>query len=255
MKDVLASFIFLTRLPFWRICEVPAECFKHVVAYWPLVGWLTGGVMAGMLWVSAQVFPMEVAWVLAILARLLVTGCLHEDGLADFFDGFGGGTSRARTLEIMKDSRIGTYGVVGLVFYFLLLYQVHVLPLDRLCWVCLTGDVFSKFVCSQTVNVLPYARREEDSKAKVVYSRMSVREFLTGLVFGLAPVVVYDLFRTQMTQTGADERSFISLVVPVVVWGLMCMWMRRRIGGYTGDCLGAVFLLSELGFLLFSLWR
>ena len=107
MNNVLAAFIMLTRLPFWKIKEVPAECFKHVVPYWPLVGWLTGGVMAAVLWLAGQIMPVSLAWILALIARLLVTGCLHEDGLADFLDGFGGGTTRERTLAIMKDSHIG----------------------------------------------------------------------------------------------------------------------------------------------------
>ena len=102
MNNILAAFIMLTRLPFWKIKEVPAECFKHVVPYWPLVGWLTGGVMAAVLWLAGQIMPVSLAWILALIARLLVTGCLHEDGLADFFDGFGGGTTRERTLAIMK---------------------------------------------------------------------------------------------------------------------------------------------------------
>ena len=82
--NILAAFIFFTRLPFWKIREVPAECFKHVVPYWPLTGWLTGGIMAGTLWLTGQILPVSLAWIIAIIARLLVTGCLHEDGLADF---------------------------------------------------------------------------------------------------------------------------------------------------------------------------
>ena len=68
--NILAAFIFFTRLPFWRIREVPAECFKHVVPYWPLSGWLTGGIMAGVLWLSAQILPFSVAVLLALAARL-----------------------------------------------------------------------------------------------------------------------------------------------------------------------------------------
>ena len=82
---VLAAFIFFTRLPFWRIKEVPAKYFKRIVPYWPLAGWLTGGITVGVLWIAAQILPISIAWVLAILSRLLITGCLHEDGLADFF--------------------------------------------------------------------------------------------------------------------------------------------------------------------------
>ena len=84
--NLLAALIFFTRLPFWRLKEVPSACFKRVVPYWPLVGWLTGGIMAGTLWLAAQVMPITIAWIVAIVSRLLVTGCLHEDGLADFFD-------------------------------------------------------------------------------------------------------------------------------------------------------------------------
>ena len=107
--NILAAFIFFARLPFWEIREVRPECFKHVVPYWPLTGWLTGGIMAGTLWLNGQILPVSLAWLIAIIARLLVTGCLHEDGLADFLDGFGGGTTRERTLAIMKDSHIGSY--------------------------------------------------------------------------------------------------------------------------------------------------
>ena len=122
--NLLAALIFFTRLPFWRLKEVPSACFKRVVPYWPLVGWLTGGIMAGTLWLAAQVMPITIAWIVAIVSRLLVTGCLHEDGLADFFDGFGGGTTRERILAIMKDSHIGTYGVIALIIYFLLMMQL-----------------------------------------------------------------------------------------------------------------------------------
>ena len=131
--NILAAFIFFTRLPFWKIKEVPAECFKHVVPYWSLTGWLTGGIMAGTLWITGQILPISIAWITAIIVRLLVTGCLHEDGLADFLDGFGGGTTRERTLAIMKDSHIGSYGVIGLIIYFLLLSQLSILPLHLLC--------------------------------------------------------------------------------------------------------------------------
>ena len=164
--NFLAALIFFTRLPFWKIREVPAECFKHVVPYWPLVGWLTGGIMAGVLWLAAQVLPLPGAWLLSILSRLLVTGCLHEDGLADFFDGFGGGTTRERILAIMKDSHIGTYGCVGLIFYFLLFWQLPSrLPLSVLCALALCCDCWSKFCASQIINYLPYARHEAESKA------------------------------------------------------------------------------------------
>ena len=115
MKLLASSFF--SRLPFWKIADVPPVYFKRVVDYWPFVGWLTGGIMAGTLWITAEL-PVQIAVLMALAARLLVTGALHEDGLADFCDGFGGGTSRDKILSIMKDSHIGTYGVLGLLFYY-----------------------------------------------------------------------------------------------------------------------------------------
>lgn len=120
MKRVLAAFMFFTRLPLWRMVEVPSHYFKRVVELWPLTGWLTGGVMALTMWLSAQILPATVAALMAIAARLILTGALHDDGLADFCDGFGGGTSRERILAIMKDSHIGTYGVISLIIYYTL---------------------------------------------------------------------------------------------------------------------------------------
>lgn len=248
MKRLLAAFIFFTRLPFWRIATVPSECFKHVVSYWPVVGWLTGGVLAGMLWLLAQILPIQMAWIGAILVRLLVTGCLHEDGLADFCDGFGGGTTRERTLAIMKDSHIGTYGVVGLIIYFLLWSQMGtVIPLATLCAVAFCADVYGKWCVSHIVNLLPYARKEEESKAKVTYSRMTGAEILIGLLAGGIPLIL-------LLPAGLGW----ACLCPPVVFLLLCGWMKRRIGGYTGDCCGAAFLLCELSFyigVMALLWK
>lgn len=120
--------------------------------------------MAAVLWLAGQIMPVSLAWILALIARLLVTGCLHEDGLADFFDGFGGGTTRERTLAIMKDSHIGSYGVIGLICYFLLLLQLHHLPLGLLCILVLSGDCWSKFCASQIVNYLLCPERGRQQK-------------------------------------------------------------------------------------------
>ncbi len=72
---LLASLIFFTRLPFWKIAEVPPVYFKRVVDYWPFVGWLTGGIMAGTLWITAEFLPVQIAVLMALAARLLSNGC------------------------------------------------------------------------------------------------------------------------------------------------------------------------------------
>lgn len=240
--NLLAAFIFFTRLPFWRIKQVLPESFKHVVPYWPLTGWLTGGVMITVLWSAGQIFPVSTAWVMAIIARLLITGCLHEDGLADFMDGFGGGNTKERILAIMKDSHIGSYGVIGLIGYFLLLIQVGKLPLEVLCTIVFCGDSWSKFCVSQLINVLPYARKEEDSKAKVIYNRMTLAEWLTSFIGGIAPLTIF-----------LPMQLWLAAIFPILTFTLLYLLMKQRLQGYTGDCCGAAFLLCELSFLLGSL--
>ena len=242
MDRILATLMFFTRLPFWRIKQVDAEHFKHVVPLWPLAGWLTGGIIVGVLWLAAQVFPLSVAWIIAIIARLLITGCLHEDGLADFCDGMGGGVTRERILLIMKDSHIGTYGVIGLIIYFLLLTQMSALPLSLLCAIVFTGDVWCKFVSSHIINILPYARKEEEAKNKTVYQRMTALEAFVGAIIGCLPFVLF-----------LPKHYWPALLAPVVVFILLVWLMKRRIQGYTGDCCGALILISELVFWLVCL--
>ena len=239
--NLLAAFIFFTRLPFWRLKEVPSECFKHVVPYWPWIGWLTGSAMAMVLALGSLVMPVSLAWISAIVTRLLITGALHEDGLADFFDGFGGGTTRERTLAIMKDSHIGTYGVIGLIIYFLLMLELRHLPVSMLCTLILCGDCWGKLCASQLINFLPYARKEEDSKAKVIYNRMSSKELFICIIGGTLP-----LWLLPLSLWGA-------LVAPCLVLAFLILLMKRRLQGYTGDCCGATFLMCEMAFYLSAL--
>ena len=239
--NLLAAFIFFTRLPFWRLKEVPSECFKHVVPYWPWVGWLTGSAMAMVLALGSLVMPVSLAWIWAIVTRLLITGALHEDGLADFFDGFGGGTTRERTLAIMKDSHIGTYGVIGLIVYFLLMLELRHLPVSVLCTLVVCGDCWGKLCASQLINFLPYARKEEDSKAKVIYNRMSSKELFICIMGGTLP-----LWLLPLSLWGA-------LVAPCLVLAFLILLMKRRLQGYTGDCCGATFLMCEMAFYLSAL--
>lgn len=243
MKAIAAALVFFTRLPLWRLqafSNLPSRYFKQVVSYWAVVGWLTAGAMGGVLWLSAQVLPFSVAVMLAIVGRVLLTGALHEDGLADFFDGFGGGTTKERTLEIMKDSHIGTYGVLGLILYFLLLYQLLVhIPFPFAVFAILSADPLCKLISSFITLVLPYARTAEASKSKVVYSKMSLVPFAVSMVAGLLPLVLL-----------VDYRFWLAALLPVLMFVLLTILMQRRLQGYTGDCCGAMFLLTELSFYL-----
>lgn len=240
---ILASFIFFTRLPFWRLYQPPKEAYTTVVEHWPLVGWLTGGIMAATLFGACHILPYPVAVIVAILVRLFLTGALHEDGLADFFDGFGGGVDRQRILTIMKDSHIGTYGVIALIFYFALLGGILMaLPPMTAVFAILAGDPLAKMFSSQIVNFMPYARREEEAKNKTVYRPISMGATIGLALQGLLPSIPLILL--------TDTTWWLAVLTPIVVVALLFLFIWRKLQGYTGDCCGAVCLLAELSFYL-----
>lgn len=242
-ERIFASFIFFTRLPFWRFCQPPKEAYATVVEHWPLVGWLTGGIMAGTLFGACHIMPYPVAVILAIIVRLFLTGALHEDGLADFFDGFGGGTDRERTLAIMKDSHIGTYGVIALIFYFLLLVGIltSLSPMTAVFSI-LAADPLAKMFSAQIVNFMPYARREEEAKNKTIYRPFPFLSTVSLAFQGLLPSLPLILFTNTVW--------WLAVLAPILTVTFLFVLIWRQLHGYTGDCCGAVCLLSELSFYL-----
>jgi len=241
-----ASFLFFTRLPFWRLYQPRRDAYEAVVEHWPLVGWLTGGAMAATLYLGSLYLSYPVAVLLAIVVRLLVTGALHEDGLADFFDGFGGGGSdRQRILDIMKDSRIGTYGVLALVCYFGLLFfaLLSMSPADA-ALIILVADPYAKMVAGQVVLMMPYARTAETAKSHTVYRRFTPWAGAWLAVQGLLPLVLYFILLNERV----DWQMLVFLPCLVMYFLYLLIW--RRLRGYTGDCCGALFLLVELAVYL-----
>lgn len=249
-KQVLATLSFFTRLPFWRLCDIPAEHYKRVVPLWPLAGWVTGGVMVGVLVTAIEVLPLNVCVILALVARVLLTGALHEDGFADFCDGFGGGTSRERILSIMKDSHIGTYGVLGLVLYYMTMYNIFSeVVIYYGVGAVLIADCWAKFTSSMIVWCLPYARNAETAKNRLVYSSVSMWEKAAGLLFAALPFILF-------CPEHYEVHFLIAFLISVIVAGSMFLMMKRKIGGYTGDCCGATFIITELTIhmMLLALW-
>ena len=150
----------------------------------------------------------------------------------------------------MKDSHIGTYGVLGLLFYFLILVgAVSSLPVNMACLAIIIGDPWCKFCSSQIINVLPYCRTAETAKNRTVYARMSPRALVVDVVLGIVPLLAVCLI--PWCATYSFLMSVISsCVMAAFVAMALFMLMRHKIGGYTGDCCGATFLLSELSFYL-----
>ena len=257
LNDIWAALMMFTRLPWWRLHQPQEEHFRNVTTVWPLTGWLTGGVMTLVFYAGIMFLPLPIAILLTILSRILLTGALHEDGLADFLDGMGGGKDKESILSIMKDSHIGTYGVLGLIiylaFFFFGLQELTSKflresltpestcrnPLLMICMAMLFMDVWAKNLASMIVFQLPYARKEEEAKTHLVYKKNWGKQLLVCLLSLLPFIIIWSL-------TGClPINNCLIIFVPIVVQTLLVWWMRERIGGYTGDCCGALFLLTE----------
>ena len=138
----------------------------------------------------------------------------------------------------MKDSHIGSYGTIGLILYFALLFlTLNSLPLEVAGAAMLAGDPFSKAVSGMIINRLPYARKAEEAKNRTVYSRMTAGEYAACILCGIVPLVWLP-----------STHYLWATLAPLLVWYLLTSYMKKKIGGYTGDCCGAMFLLTELAF-------
>lgn len=244
--NVWAAFIFFTRLPLWRLYQPPRNSYSTVVEHWPLVGWLTGCIMAAIIYFGSMVFPYSIAVLLAMTSRVVITGALHEDGLCDFFDGFGGGgNDRQRILDIMKDSRVGTYGVLGIIIYEVLLFLAlfSMSPIVAAMTVAV-ADPYAKMVAGQIIMMMPYARTEEESKAKTVYRKPSIKAGISLAIQGLLPMAIYLYYMHTMINWQ------LIIFVPCIVMYFLYLLIWRKLHGYTGDCCGALFLLVELSVYL-----
>ncbi len=265
MKRLLAALSFFTRMPFWKLADLNKSHYQNLVTFWPLAGWLTGGTMMIVFALSVLLLPISIAIILAFLSRVFLTGALHEDGFADFFDGFGGGKDRESILSIMKDSHNGTYGQLSLVLYFLLLYNVvesyimiqqttftngcfavgtaDFISMLKLATIFISADSFAKWTASNVINILPYARSEQQAKNKLLYNKMTLAERIFSFICGILPSILFLPFKN----------FIVPMLASSIVTMLLIFFFYKKINGYTGDCCGALFIISELTFYISSL--
>lgn len=243
----VAAVIMFTKLPLWKLFpDIPSDAYRHVVTWWPLCGWLTGGLCA-LLYVSLSLcLPSLPAATLAIGFRIMLSGGYHEDGLADFFDGFGGGRDKEGILAIMKDSHIGTYGVIALILYLI----TSILLLSSLSpaaggIMILAADSWGKFCSGRMLSFLKYARTCNKSKNLAAYPKPSTMDIIISLICALIPMAVSVLFIHDIW-----FQLLLSSLASIIVSLLLMYYMKIKINGYTGDCCGAVYLLSELSFCI-----
>lgn len=239
---LLLAVQFLTRLPVPASPGFTPERLTAATRYYPLVGALVGALVALVYGLALLAWPPLVAVLLSIAAGLALTGAFHEDGLADMFDGLGGGLTRDRALEIMRDSRIGTYGAAALVMALALkAATLTAMPPFAVILALITGHGLSRFSAVLVIATSGYVR--DHGTAKPVAEGVGRESLLiaaaTALMLWLALGIVLGPMAALLGGLGLAAGH----------WGMRRVF-ERKLGGYTGDCLGAVQQGSEIGFYL-----
>lgn len=246
MRLFYTALLFYTRLPVPKHIDHSADALNRATVYFPLIGWIVGGIGIGTYWLGTVLFPPAYLPVLfSMVATVWATGAFHEDGFADVCDGFGGGWNKDQILTIMKDSRLGTYGTIGLG----LLLAVKFFALQALLGAeafgppvvlkYLSAHSLSRLTAATVIRALPYAREDMDAKAKPIALGITSGQLSVATLLGLLPLLAL------VAYTGLW--IYVTFLVPLALvrWRLIGFF-RKWLGGYTGDCLGATQQLAEV---------
>ena len=234
---LLAAIIFFTRIPVKK--RVPDEALQlnRAARFLPLIGLIVGGISALSFMLFLGIWQnLWLALLLSMAVGVLVTGAFHEDGFADSCDGFGGGWQKTQVLAIMKDSRLGTYGVIGLgLILAIRLSALALLSADLIPWVLLLGHTLSRSFSASFMYTLNYVRDEVDRKFSGHSDRMTSGEF--GFITAVGILVLLPL---------SMDVTLLLVVGLFLLHRLLSGYWLKRIGGYTGDCLGGAQQLAEV---------
>lgn len=261
MKQELRLFFtalqFYTRLPAPAWVGYNPENMNKATRYLPFIGWIVGLVSGVFLLLGTYLINIPTGIILSMIASILLTGSFHEDGFADACDGFGGGWTQEKILEIMKDSRVGTYAVVGLILLlglkFSLLSALTEIIQNHpfaLLLVLISAHALSRFMAVTMIFTHQYVRFTDDSKTKPVAEIGSKNTLVMAAIFALIPLIglLYLL-----------DQPLLLLSLPLLyrIKMLLANYFTKWIGGYTGDCLGTTQQVCEIGFYLFTavLWK
>ena len=257
LRHYLLAVQFFTRLPVtgrlaaW-VGYSPAM-LRASSAHFPGVGWLVAGVAVAvyaLLWwaLGGQGFAPLVAAVGSTIATVLVTGGFHEDGLADVADGLGGSAERERALDIMKDSRLGAYGAMALMLALLIKTALLALlgaqlPAWTVAAVLAGTHVLSRYCPLWLIRCLPHVGDTARSKSKPLADRIDNGALLAATAWALPALALLGWAVSALA-------SLAGLLAAGLATLWLARWFARRLGGYTGDCLGAVQQVSEIAIYL-----
>ncbi|MFL9751726.1 adenosylcobinamide-GDP ribazoletransferase [Vibrio cyclitrophicus] len=228
---------FFSRLPMPKNTPYSSERMNRSGRYFSTVGLLLGVLCGGVFLLLDDILPSAVAIFLMMSFNLMLTGAFHEDGLTDMADGIGGGMTLERRLTIMKDSRIGTYGASALIMALLgkWLLLNELVNMAALFMVIVTSYTFSRAVAASLIYDMPYVSDLDTSKSKPLANKQTKGELVFLVMVGVLPGLWFGL-----------EFAFILSVIAYLFRVVFKKWLMARIGGFTGDCLGAAQQLMEL---------
>jgi adenosylcobinamide-GDP ribazoletransferase len=241
-RVAMTALTFLTRIPGPQMLHDDPALLVRSTAWFPAIGVVVGGAGAAVLALAALGWPPTEATVLSTAATVWLTGALHEDALADACDGFGGGWEPAQVLAIMKDSRVGSYGVVALALVLL----AKVAALSALAGTAvhvaaralIVAHTLGRWSSLPLIRGLPYVR-EDGGKGRSFAASVTTPRLVLGSTWAIAVTVL------ALAPLGA-RAVVVALVGAMTATALAGRYFRRRLGGMTGDCLGAANQLVEL---------
>ncbi len=240
LKLFFTALMFLTRIPAPQWVGYSEDNINKCNRYFPLVGFIVGSLGALVYYLAAMIFPVYISVLLSMIATIILTGAFHEDGFADTCDGFGGGWTKEKILLIMKDSRVGAYGMIGTILILLLKFiAITSIPKALIIPAIICGHSISRMFAVTTMYTLPYVREDESSKSKPVTKNLHVIDLWMATLIGLASLFLFKNWIIYLC------------VIPMLVtkfW--LDRYFKKWIGGYVGDCLGAVQQVTEVIFYL-----
>jgi adenosylcobinamide-GDP ribazoletransferase len=248
LRIFFTALMFYTRIPCPSTTDHNPDYINKATRYFPLIGWIVGAISFLFYWLCTFLFDSNISIIISLIAGVLTTGAFHEDGLADVFDGFGGGWTKEKILDIMKDSRVGAYGAIAIVFLLLLkfvglnnLVATKQFLNSQILLLFIAYHSLARLAAINIVFTSVYTRDDETSKVKPIAKTHSLVEIAGAYIFGLLPL----LFLAYV------NIKFLVVLLPLL---LLVFFARRYfikwIGGYTGDCLGAVEQMAELIIIL-----
>lgn len=230
------ALVFLTRIPAPPGIRFTSDDLNRAAVFFPLIGLGIGATAAGIFWLADQIFSQPIAVGLSMLFSVLLTGAFHEDGLADVCDGFGGGWSRQKILEIMKDSRLGTFGSVGLFFSLGLKWlTLSELNRDLVILVLMVAHVMSRYAAVMVIGLGKPATQRAGEKQKPMANTLGLLGML-GATLLACPVLWLLPYKYWAWILGA---------LLLITWRLYRFYLKW-VQGYTGDGLGAIQQINEI---------